>query len=152
MQQRTWELHERTRRFAAAADALCDRLPADASAQRTAEKLRAAAKAVVAGYKEVCASPSPEKFIAGISLVASQARRARASVQMLLQLNHVTIEAARDVLLEARALEAIFRRSRDTARKRHQARLAGPKPVDPRVRALVDHLLAGPQDGFPDEP
>jgi len=146
MQQRTWELHERTRRFAAAADALCDRLPADASAQRTAKKLRAAAKAVVVGYKDVCASPSPEKFIAGISIVASQARRARASVQMLLQLNHVTIEAARDLLLEARALEAIFRRSRETAKKHRRARLAPPDPKQSRIRALVEHLLAGPDD------
>jgi len=146
MQQRTWELHERTRRFAAAADALCDRLPADASAQRTAKKLRAAANAVVVGYKDVCASPSPEKFIAGISIVASQAKRARASVQMLLQLNHVTIEAARDVLHEARALEAIFRRSRETAKKHRRARLAPTDPKQSRIRALVDHLLAGPDD------
>ena len=125
---------------------MCDRLPADASAQRTAKKLRAAAKAVVAGYKEVCASPSPEKFIAAISVVASQARRARAAVQMLLQLNHVTIEAARDLLLEARALEAIFRRSRETAKKHRRARLAPPHPKQSRIHALVDHLLGGPDD------
>ena len=146
MQQRTWELQDRTRRFAAAVDALCDRLPADPSAQRTAKKLRTAAKAVVVGYKDVCASPSPEKFIAGISIVATQAKRARASVQMLLQLNHVTIETARDVLLEARALEAIFRRSRETAKKHRRARLAPADPKQARVRALVDHLLAGPDD------
>jgi hypothetical protein len=148
MQQRTWELQERTRRFAAAVDALCDRLPADPSAQRTAKKLRTAAKAVMVGYKDVSASPSPEKFIVGISVVASQAKRARASVQMLLQLNHVTIEAARDVLLEARALEAIFRRSRETAKKRRRARLAAPDPKQSRVRALVNHLLAGPDGRF----
>ena len=146
MRETTWELQERTRRFATAVDRLCDRLPADHSAQRTAKKLRAAAKAIVVGYKDVCASPSPEKFIAGISVVASQTKRARACVQMLLQLNHVTIEAARDVLLEARALEAIFRKSRDTAKKHHRDRLGRPDPKHARVRALVEHLLAGPDD------
>jgi hypothetical protein len=74
MQQRTWELQERTRRFAAAVDVMCDHLPADPSAQRTAKKLRAAAKGVVVGYKDVCASPSPEKFISGISVVTSRSR------------------------------------------------------------------------------
>jgi hypothetical protein len=112
MQQTTLELQERTRRFAAGAAALCNRLPADPSAQRTAKKLLAASKALVVGYKDVCASASPEKFISGISVVAREAKRARGNLQMLLQLNHVTIESARDVLLEARALEAIFRASR----------------------------------------
>lgn len=125
MQQRTWELQERTRHFAAGAATLCERLPADPSAQRTGKKLLVASKAVVVGYKDVCASSTPEKFISGISEVAKQAKRARADVQMLLQLNHVTIEACRDLLLEARALEAIFRASRNTAKKRQKARLAG---------------------------
>src|SRR4051794_27096187 len=102
MQQKTWELQDRTRRFAAAGDMLCYRPSADPGAQRIRRKLRAAATAMVAGYKDVCASGSPQKFIAGIAAVARQARRARASLQMLLQLNHVTIEASRDALLEAR--------------------------------------------------
>ena len=77
------------------------------------------------GYKDVCASSSPEKFISGISAVAIQAKRTRASLQLLLQLNHVTIEAARDLLFEARGLEAIFVASRNTAKRRHRARLGG---------------------------
>jgi hypothetical protein len=125
MQPRTWELQERTRRFAAGVVTLYEELPADGSAQRTGKKLLAASRAVVAGYKDVCASPTPETFISGISVVARQAKQARACVQMLLQLNHVTIEACRDLLLEARALEAIFRASRNTAKQRQQVRLSG---------------------------
>src|SRR4051812_49142149 len=118
MQQTALELQERTRRFAAGAAALCNRRSPHPRAPRTAEKMLAAAKALVVGYKDVCASASPEKFISGISVVAREAKRARGNLQMLLQLNHVTIESARDVLLEARALEAIFRASRNTAKRR----------------------------------
>jgi len=125
MHQRACELQERTRRFHHAVFALCDRLPAEPDAQRVAARLRACCAAVVAGYSDVCASPSPEKFIAAIALVARQAKRAKAHLQMLLQLDHVTIESARDILLEARALEAIFRASSTTARKRQRARLTG---------------------------
>jgi hypothetical protein len=125
MQQKTWDLHDRTRRFAAGVAALCERLPADPGAQRTGQKLLAASRALVVGYTDVCASSTPEQFISGISEVAKQAKRARACVQMLLQLNHATIEACRDLLLEARALEAIFRASRTTAKQRRKARLSG---------------------------
>lgn len=116
------ELQDRTRRFAAAIGDLCDRLPADPSAQRTGTKLRASSKAVMVGYKDVCASPSPEKFISGISAVAIQAKRTRASLQLLLQLDHVTIESVRNLLFESRGLEAIFVASRNTAKRRHRAR------------------------------
>ena len=125
MDQHAIDLQDRTRRFAAAIATLCERLPADPGAQRTAAKLLASSRAVTAGYTDTCASPSPDSFISRISAVAAQAKRTRASLQLLLQLNHVTIEAARDLLFEARGLEAIFVASRDTAKRRHRARLGG---------------------------
>ena len=118
MHEKTVDLLHRTRSFAVSVNSLCDRLPTEASAQRIGRKLRASVKAIAVGYKDVCVSRSPEEFMARISVVARESKRARAHVQMLLQLNHMTIEATRDVLLEARALEAIFRKSRDTAKRR----------------------------------
>jgi four helix bundle protein len=129
MHPKAWELQARTDRFAAAAIELCERLPADASAQRIARKLTASAKAMATGYKDVCASRTPERFIDGMSAVASQAKQAKRNLQLLLQLNHVTIESCRELLFEARGLENIFVASRNTAKKRRRARTAAARPV-----------------------
>jgi four helix bundle protein len=136
MQDTTIELLQRTGAFAVAINAFCDRLPTEPGAQRIARKLRASSKAIAAGYQDVSVSRSPEEFITRISMVARQAKRARGHVQMLLQLNHVTIEATRDLLLEARALEAIFRKSRETA-KRHQRHTPGRLPTAGEAQEII---------------
>jgi four helix bundle protein len=128
MHPKTWELQARTERFAAAAIELCERLPADASAQRIAKKLTASATAMATGYTDVCASRTPERFIDGMSAVARQAKQAKQNLQLLLQLNHVTIESCRELLFEARGLENIFVASRNTA-KRRRARAATARPA-----------------------
>jgi hypothetical protein len=122
MHQKTWELQERTRRFAKCVERLAASVPNEASAVRLARKLVVAVTAVDRGYRDVCASRSPDEFINGMSAVARQAKVAIASLQMLLQLNHLTIEATRDVMFEARGLRAIFVASCKTARKRQRLR------------------------------
>jgi hypothetical protein len=57
-----------------------------------------------------------------MSAVARNARRARTLLQDMVRANHITIEAARELILEARGLEAIFVASRNTARRRKRAR------------------------------
>ena len=133
MHWKTLELQQRTRQFAAAIAALCDRLPVEPGAQRAGRKLRVSSHAMMDGYEHVCASRSPEKFISAISAVAIQAKRARAGLQLLLQLNHVTIADARDLMIEARAFEAIFVKSRNTAKRRHRDSLAGRIPLAARA-------------------
>ena len=125
MHQRTWELQERTRGFVKSVERVSASVPNEASAVRLARKLVVAATAVDRGYRDVCASRSPDEFIRGMSAVARQAKVAIASLQMLLQLDHVTIEAIRDLMFEARGLRAIFVTSCKTARKRHRLRSRG---------------------------
>src|SRR5262245_42121269 len=93
MHQKTWELQERTRRFVRSVERLAASVPNEASAVRLARKLVVAADAIDRGYRDVCASRSPAEFIKGMSAVARQSKMALANLQMLLQLNHVTIEA-----------------------------------------------------------
>lgn len=125
MHQKTWELQERTRNFVRSVERLSASVPNEASAVRLARKLVVAATAVDRGYRDVSASRSPEDFIKGMSAVARQAKVALANLQMLLQLNHITIEATRDLIFEARGLRAIFVASCKTARKRQRERALG---------------------------
>lgn len=118
MQQKTRELQQRTLRFAAAVDVLCRHLVAKRSANRLAQRLATAATAVVTKYLNVCTAASREARIAGLADVLSSAKRARKILQDLVALNHVPIESARDPIHEARALEAIFKASLETARRR----------------------------------
>jgi hypothetical protein len=81
-----------------------------------------AATAVVIGYRAACVSKSPEQFIENISAVARQAKRARRMLLGLVQDNHLSIDTARELILEAKGLEAIFAASRDTAKRRKATR------------------------------
>lgn len=56
-----------------------------------------------------------------MSHVARNAKLARTILQGLVALNHVSIERARGLILEARAFEAIFKSSVKTARRRRDA-------------------------------
>jgi hypothetical protein len=78
--------------------------------------------AVDIGYRAACVSQSPDQFIVHMSAVARNAGRARTRLQDMVRANHITIEAARELILEARGLEAIFVASRNTARRRKRAR------------------------------
>ena len=89
---------------------------------RLSRKLITAARAVERGHNDACASQSPDQFINGISAVARQAKEARTCLQLLIQLDHVTIEAARELFLEAKGLEAIFKASRNRAMRRKRSR------------------------------
>jgi hypothetical protein len=79
------------------------------------------------GYRDACASSSTEKFIAGISTTARHAKKAKAALVLLVQLNLIAIEVVRDLILEARGLEAIFIASKKTARKRGLGRMVSRK-------------------------
>jgi hypothetical protein len=156
MHWKTRELRERLRRFAAGTARLCDRLPIDPGAQRVGRKLRVSSQSMMTGYTDVCAAPSAERFISAISAVAIHAKRARASLQLLLQLNHLTIADARDLMIEARAFEAIFVKSRNTAKRRHRDRPAWNSPVARRLVARRSDAAAAnhvdqPEDNRDDE-
>ena len=62
--------------------------------------------------------------------MASHAKARAGFIARLVQSNHPSIDAARDLILEAKALEAIFAASRNTAKRRKAAhdRLDGVTP------------------------
>jgi hypothetical protein len=60
----------------------------------------------------------------------------KASLVTLVQLNHLDIAIARETILEARALEAIFTASRNTAKRRQRGRLVSRRnPSERAARA-----------------
>ena len=74
------------------------------------------------GYRHACASSSPAEFTSRISKVASQAKRTKATLMLLAQLDYVPIESVRELIFEARGLENIFKAARNTAKRRQQKR------------------------------
>jgi hypothetical protein len=100
--------------------------------------LVAASTAMESGYRDASASSSPEKFIAGITVVARNAKKAKASLGLLVQLNLMDIAVVRDLILEARGLEAIFLASRKTAKKRARGRMVSRRHPSERAAQASD--------------
>lgn len=86
------------------------------------------------GYRHACASASPGQFLARISHVARNAKRTKATLMLLTQLDYLSISQSRDLLFEARGLETIFRTARDSARRRYFE--PGPSRKNPSTRGV----------------
>jgi hypothetical protein len=121
VQEKTREVQQRALRFAGAVDSLCVDLFQKPATNPLARRLSAAATAVDRIYRDASAAPSRDAFISRMSQVARSAKRARTILQDLVALNEVSIERARDLILEARAFETIFAVSLRTARRRVRA-------------------------------
>lgn len=133
MQSRSWEIQERAARFGKNVARLCEQVTVTPSSQRIVRNLTTASAAMQTGYRDTCASSSPERFILRISAAARHAKRATACLVLLLELNHVSIEEAREVILEARGLQAIFTASRNTAKRRAQKRMVSRRTPSERA-------------------
>jgi hypothetical protein len=138
MQQKAWELQERTRRFVAAVARFSTRISSGNGTSKAMRTLLATSTAMHSGYRDVCSSSSPEKFIAGISAVARNAKKAKTALVLLVQLDQVSIETARELILEARGLEAIFHASRNTAKKRARGRMVSRRNPSERAAHASD--------------
>jgi hypothetical protein len=138
MHAQTVELQQRTRRFSAAVAQLAERAANTASSKRLVRTLIAASQAVERGYRDSCASASPEQFISAISVVARNAKRAKSALVLLVQLDHLSIKDARDLIFEARGLEAIFIASRNTAKRRANARMVSRRNPSERAAPASD--------------
>jgi hypothetical protein len=123
MQVQAAALLERIRRFRVDAERLCATITPSASANSLQRQLSSAATAVDTSYAAAC-DVWGERFVLHISAAARHAKRARVRLQDLAHLDHVTLEAARALLPEARAIEAILTASRNTARRRLKTRCA----------------------------
>jgi len=90
------------------------------------------------GYRDTCSSSSPEQFISGISAVTRHTKKAKASLVLLVELDHLSIGAARELILEARGLEAIFVASRNTAKRRAHRRMVSRRNPSERAAHASD--------------
>jgi predicted TIM-barrel enzyme len=122
MRPKEWELRQRAGQFARVVARICGGLPDDPAARKLGRRVSVASTAVDTGYGAACVSKSAEQFIVSISEVARQAKRARTLLLALVQANQLSIETARALILEAKALESIFAASRNTAKRRKTAR------------------------------
>jgi hypothetical protein len=122
MNQKAAALCTRIRRFRVELETLCAGVEPSAAAKRMVRRLSSAATAVDISYQAACKVGRAEDFLPHVSAAARHARRARRLLQDFVQMNYVTIVNAREVILEARALEAILVASRNTVRRRRKAR------------------------------
>jgi hypothetical protein len=79
-----------------------------------------AATGVDSEYRAACLAVSRSTFICCISSAARHARRSTDLLLDLVQQRHATIESARELMLESRALASIFQASAITARSRRE--------------------------------
>jgi len=75
---------------------------------------------LIASYEAASVAGSRDSFIVHMSAAARHAKRARHLLHDLTQTHHVDIEHSRELILEARGIEAILGASRTTARRRHR--------------------------------
>jgi four helix bundle protein len=138
MHSRAIELQQRAARFVADVERLLKQIPDAMTARKLATTITTATTAMQTGYREACASSSPEEFIKRIALVTRKAKRVKASLVLLVELDHLNIDGARETILEARALEAIFTASRNTARRRQRGRLVSRRNPSERTAQAAD--------------
>jgi hypothetical protein len=125
MNDKARALCARIRRFCAELQGLCAGIAPSPSAKRMVRRLTSASTGVDVSYSSACAVVWADDFLPHVSSAARHAKRARELLQDLAHLNYVSLEAARDLIHEARGLEAILVASRNTARRRRTARQRG---------------------------
>jgi hypothetical protein len=124
MDPRTIELMARIDRLGERAQALGAIADGSPPARRLQRRLSTATTGVDTSYRAACTAGSRDVFIVHISAAARHAKRARQILQDLTHRGYARIETTRDLILEARGIEAILTASRRTAKRRRQGRRA----------------------------
>jgi len=107
----------RTKQFALRIVHLFRSLPPTTEAQVIGKQLLRCGTSVGANYRAACHSRSRAEFIAKIGVVSEEADEAVFWIELLMDLRVVKKERLEPLLIEARELTAIFRASRQTAKK-----------------------------------
>jgi len=108
-------LHEEAQAVAATFDTT-------ASSKRLLRRLTTATTGVATSYGQACSAGGRDSFIVHVSAAARHAKRAKQILQELTQLNCAGIDTTRELILEARGIEAILSASKNTAKRRKAAR------------------------------
>jgi four helix bundle protein len=109
-----WDLRERTMDFAVDIFRFCRTLPKTDEAREVARQLRHSASSVAANYRAIKRSQSDPVFIAKTAIVIEEADESGFWLELLVEVEIVSRDAARDLLKEANELVAIFTASRKT--------------------------------------
>ena len=118
------ELQARTARLLASLERLVAIVGGAQRGRKLALTMIRSCKDMDVGYRHACASRSSEEFVDRISAVARHAKRTRATLMLVTQLDYLPIAETRELIFEARGLENVFVASRNTAKKNHRKRLA----------------------------
>jgi len=122
MHQKTADLIARIRELHTQIQGLGAAMTESPASRRLLRRLTAASTAVDAAYQAACVAGSRDRFILHVAAAARHARRERRILQDLTHLHHPSLDATRELILEARGIEAILTASRNTARRRRPAR------------------------------
>jgi hypothetical protein len=125
MNDKARALCARIRGFCSELEALCAGIAPSSSAKRMVRRLTSASTGVDVSYCAACRVTWTDDFLPHVSAAARHAKRTRQLLQDLAHMNYVSLEDARDLIHEARGLEAILVVSRNTARRRRTARQRG---------------------------
>jgi hypothetical protein len=117
------ELQTRAASLLGALEAILPCVGGEQRGRKLALTMISACKEMDAGYRDACESSSPKEFISRISHVARNARKAKATLMLLAQLDYLPIASVRELILDARGPENIFTASRNTAKRREQKRV-----------------------------
>jgi len=114
------ELQTRTANLLRSLEALLPSVGGEERGRKLAGSMVKACSEMDAGYRHACASSTPKEFISRISHVARQAKRTKATLMLLAQLEYLPIASVRELIFEARGLENIFVASRNTSKRRRK--------------------------------
>ena len=118
MDGKTEQLRKRTKEFALRIVHLFRSLPPATEAQVIGKQLSRPGTSVGAHYRAACHARSRVEFIAKIGIVSEEADETVFWIELLADLGVVKKERLDPLLTEARELTAIFRASRQTAKRK----------------------------------
>ena len=118
MNEKTAQLQERTRKFAAAIIRFCEKLPPTDAARQIGQQLIDSASSTDSNYRAACRGRSRDEFIAKLGTTIEEADESKGWLQLLVEADIVPAADAAALTQEADELTAIFVRSRKTAEER----------------------------------
>src|SRR3954469_13695501 len=118
-----FELHARTAMLLCALERVAASVSGGDRGNKLAHTLLTSCRDMDAGYRHACASSTPDEFVGRISHVARHAKRTKATLMLLTQLEYLPLAETRELIVEARGLANIFVDSRNTAKRRRKLKL-----------------------------
>jgi four helix bundle protein len=110
------ELKDRTKRFALNVIVLCRELPPTLDGRRLGQQLLDCSTSVAANYRAACRARSHPDFVSKLGIVLEEADESLFWLELLIDSGLVKVDRARNLMLEADELTAIFTASVKTAK------------------------------------